>query len=94
MQALKEPEVQDAMRVLAKHGLGATRVHMHDEEGDMIPLGDSVVQLETDLKVSFVDQEDDRLQEATPVSWRWTPEGVQTTAYCQKNHGRCRVKLD
>ncbi|NBD95199.1 MAG: hypothetical protein GVY11_01825 [Gammaproteobacteria bacterium] len=90
-QAFQKPEVQEALKVLSQHGMGAMHIHMHNENGDLVPLQDGVVQLESDLEVSFVSVDDPRLKDATLVAWQHKEGEIVVTAYCQKNHGRCIV---
>ena len=86
------PELQNALKVLSQYGLGVVDIHMHNHEGDIVPLQDGMVQLENDLQVSFIDCNNPKLTDATPVGWQWKNGGVQTTMYCSKNHGRCIIK--
>lgn len=47
-QVLQNQEVQNALKVLSQPGLGAVDIHMHNDEGDIIPLKEGMVQLEKD----------------------------------------------
>ena len=84
-KTLEIPEVQDAIRILSRYNLGAVRVHMHDDAGAIVPLKDGLVQLENELKVSFVPEDSGELADAEPVAWAWKNGNIKTVAYC----GRC-----
>lgn len=90
-QTLQNQEVQGALKVLAQHGLGAMHIHAHDQNGDITPLPEGIVQWGNDLQVSFVSKDDPRLKEATPVASQWKNGKTVVTAYCTKNHGRCII---
>ena len=60
-------DLAHAMKVPARHGLGAHLTHAHDENGDIVGLPGGMVQLETDLKVSFVDTNDTPLHDVDVV---------------------------
>lgn len=69
-----EPEVQDALRVLGKYGLGVMLPHRHNEQDKMVPLPQDEIQSEERLKVTF------RKKEVTEpygviVGWRSGPSG-------------------
>jgi hypothetical protein len=80
-EAVQKPEVQALIRELAKYGLGAFMPHTHTPEG-FAPLPQDIVQLEGDLKVSFVPRNDDRLVGAAPVGWVWDETGARVAAAC------------
>lgn len=84
-ETLNIAEVQNAIRTLSQHGLGAYKVHMHDENGEMVPLRSGMVQLEKDLQVSFVPGNSIDLKDAEAVAWQWKENKIETVAYC----GRC-----
>ena len=64
-QILQNQEVQNALKILSNYGLGAVDIHMHDDDGDIIPLREGMVQLEKDLEASFVSSHEAELIEAT-----------------------------
>ena len=45
-QILQNQEVQNALKILSNYGLGAVDIHMNDDDGDIIPLREGMVQLE------------------------------------------------
>ncbi len=78
-----KPEVQKLIRELSHYGLGVFMPHMHTDNG-FEPLPSHMVQLEGDLKVSFVLDSDERLKGASPVGWVWDSERsrVATACFC------------
>ena len=79
--AVESVEVQDMIRRLAAYDLGVFMPHLHNEEG-FAPLPSDIVQLEGDLRVSFVNQNDSILSEAAPVGWIWNEEKSRVCAAC------------
>ncbi len=80
LAAIKTKEVQDLVKALSVFGLGVFLPHMHDEAtGAMVPLPEGIVQIEEDLKVSFVpaDQAGDH---TIPVAWRWDDKANMAVA--------------
>ena len=71
--AIEEPEVQEILQRLSKYGLGVFVPHMHTEEEEFAELPIGFVQVETNLKVSFLPE-----SEATgvPVGWRWNEKNM------------------
>lgn len=87
--ALRIPEVEQLLRQLAEYGLGVCVPHMHDPiTNEMVPLPPNMVQMEANLKVSFVERDkmDDR---QVPVAWLWDQElkTVRHCAVCQPPDG-------
>jgi len=80
--AIQEPEVKEMLQKLSKYGLGIFMPHMHPEEGGFLPLPKDTVQLEGDLKVSFVSSADPLLEEAVPVGWIWDENHAIAAVSC------------
>ena len=81
IEAVNEPKVQEMIKELSKYGLGVFMPHLHNEEG-FAPLPNDTVQLEADLKVSFVKRDDACLANATPADWIWDSEKAQVVMGC------------
>jgi hypothetical protein len=81
LEAVHDPKVQDMIRALSEYGLGVFLPHLHTDKG-FEPLPIDVVQLESDLKVEFVDRADHALQGATPVGWVWDAERAVVATAC------------
>lgn len=79
--SIELPEVQKMIEELSKHGLGVFMPHLHTPEG-FAPLPPDKVQLEGDLKVSFVDKNDPQVAKAMPVGWVWDKEGARVATAC------------
>ena len=85
-EAIHLPEVQEMLRRLSEHKLGIFMPHMHGEQtGELQPLPDGVMQVESGVTVSFQSTEGlagqtDRL---LPVGWCWRGGASQTVAACQ-----------
>ena len=86
--AVETPQVQAMIRELSKYGLGVFVPHMHREGAAFAPLPKGLVQLERDLKVSFVEADDPAILESIPVGWEW--DGVRArvcaSRYCQHDY--------
>jgi hypothetical protein len=84
MEAVELPEVLEIMQRLARFGLAIAVPHMHGEDGEFLPLPKGKVGLETDLQVSFRDDDDPEVQAALPVAWRcgWDGAKAAPTAKC------------
>ena len=81
--AIQNPEIQDAMKLLAKYNLGVFMPHKHNEEnGDFEILPQNIVQCEDDLQVSFLSRNDAEKLNTIPVGWMWQGEGVSASAVC------------
>lgn len=80
--AIQEPEVQEMIKRLSQYGLGVFMPHIHPDAGGFAPLPEGVVQLEGDLKVSFVKATDSVLEEAVPVGWVWDNDKAIAAARC------------
>ena len=85
--ATQLPEVEEAMQVLAKHGLGVFVPHMHGEQGDFIPLPKGKVIFESGLQITFEDDDSPMIENGEPIAWRWD-EDADVVARC----GYCHVQ--
>ena len=81
-RAVELPEVLELMKKLAEHGLGVFMPHIHPPEGGFAPLPAGTVQLEGNLKVSFVDESCEDLRSAIPVGWTWSEGKAKASASC------------
>jgi hypothetical protein len=72
--ATTSPEVVEAMKLLAKHGLGVCMPHAHDANGDFVELASGIVAYEEDLKVSFYPTGSTPTDKVIAVGWRWNTE--------------------
>ncbi len=79
--AVSKPEVQAMIRELEKYGLGVFLPHTHTPDG-FAPLPNDTVQLEGNLKVSFVKKDDPALVGASPVAWVWDSAEARVAAAC------------
>jgi len=73
-EAINLPEVQAMLRKLSAYNLGICMPHIHDEQtGQFMPLPKEVIQVETDLQVSFQSAEDvlNHQEFHLPVGWVW-----------------------
>lgn len=81
-----EPEVQEAMKVLGKYGLGITLPHGHDEQDKLIPLPYDEMQSEAQQQVSFIKKHQIN-PVAVIVGWRAGPNGeIDFTSECTWLH--------
>jgi hypothetical protein len=94
-EAVAKPEVQAMIKELGKYGLGVFIPHGHTDRGGFVPLPSNTVQLESNLKVSFVKKNDPVLKESTIVGWAWDKKKARIVAACacRGNHypGGCRT---
>ena len=81
IEAVNEPKVQEMIKELSKYGLGVFMPHLHTKEG-FAPLPIETVQLEADLKVSFVKRGEDSLKDAAPVGWVWDSNKAEVVMGC------------
>jgi hypothetical protein len=81
IEAVDIPEVQAMIKVLNNYGLGVFMPHIHTKNG-FEPLPRDKVQLEGDLKVSFVSADDPQVAEATPVGWVWDEQKARVATAC------------
>jgi hypothetical protein len=79
--SVHNPDVQAMIKELSKYGLGVFIPHMHTEQG-FAPLPSDVIQLESDLEVSFVKKDDPALSSATVVGWVWDADKSRVAAAC------------
>lgn len=81
--AINEPEVQEAMKILSKYGLAVSMPHMHSsDDGSLVPLPNDMVSFEVEGEkpdqrtVTFV-KRDQFLEEnlkTTAVAWIWNQD--------------------
>ena len=100
-EAIHFPEVQEMLRRLSEYQLGIFMPHKHDEEtGGFKALPDGVMQVESDLEVSFkpmqeVVSQGDRF---LPVGWVWRAGASSPALVCEmvwdesQGNGRREVK--
>jgi hypothetical protein len=81
IEAVRTPEVQTMIKALNRYGLGVFMPHIHTDKG-FEPLPRNKVQLEGDLKVSFVSPDDPNLVGASPVGWVWDEREARVAAAC------------
>lgn len=88
------PEVQAAMQMLAKYGLGINVPHMHDSNGGFEPLTDRTISFEQGLRVSFQNENQAEPDESIAVAWRWDEAAnqVQITGKCRFGGSGCVEK--
>ena len=88
--AIYLPEVQAMLRRLSEFKLGICMPHKHDEQtGEFQPLPDEVVQVESELEVSFqpadaIASQSDRF---LPVAWAWRSGASTPLAVCEMIRG-------
>ena len=85
-EAILLPEVQEMLRRLSEYKLGIFMPHMHGQHtGDLCPLPDDVMQVESGLEVSFQTTEEIELQadRFIPVGWLWRSGVATTLAVCK-----------
>ena len=85
-EAIHLPEVQEMLRRLSEYRLGIFMPHMHDEEtGEFQPLPDDVMQVESDLEVSFQPTSDitNQTDRFLPVGWLWRAGAATPSAACE-----------
>ncbi len=99
--AIQLPEVQDMLRRLSEHDLGIFMPHMHDElTGELRRLPDDVMQVESDLAVSFLPTAEIASQKDRflPVAWMWRAGALTPAAACEmvwddgQSHEECPAK--
>ena len=79
-EAIHLPEVQAMLQKLSTYNLGICMPHVHDDRtGDFLPRAKNVIQVETDLEVSFQPAQDvlDHPETHLPVGWVWQEEQAQ-----------------
>lgn len=79
--AVRTPEVIDMIKRLGEYGLGVFMPHLHTQNG-FEPLPSNIVQLESDLKIEFVERSSLEVQGAAPVGWVWDADKAIVTAAC------------
>jgi hypothetical protein len=81
--AINLPEVQEMMKKLATYNLGVFMPHQHNEQsGDFEELPVGVVQMENDLKISFLSTAASEAVKSLPVGWIWQKNGIKASATC------------
>jgi hypothetical protein len=86
IDAVATDEVQALIRELGKYGLGVFMPHIHTSDG-FAPMPSDTVQLEAELKVTFVRKNDPRLVGAAPVGWVWDESQARVAAICMCTGG-------
>ena len=81
IDAIHHPDVQHAMKLLGKHGLGVFLPHIHTDHG-MESLPKQMMQFEQGLRVSFVPTGTPALEQAIPVGWVWDNETATVAGKC------------
>jgi hypothetical protein len=84
--AIHLPEVQEMLCRLSEYNLGIFMPHMHDEQtGEFRPLPDTVMQVESGLKVSFQSTEEvaDQTDRFLPVGWCWRAGASTPVTVCE-----------
>ena len=79
-EAIHLPEVQAMLQKLSTYNLGICMPHVHDDRtGEFLPRAKNVIQVETDLEVSFQPAHDvlDHPETHLPVGWVWQEELAQ-----------------
>jgi hypothetical protein len=79
-EAIHLPEVQAMLQKLSTYNLGICMPHVHDDRtGEFLPRAKNVIQVETDLEVSFQPAQDvlDHPETHLPVGWVWREEQAQ-----------------
>ena len=85
-EAIHLPEVQEMLRRLSEYKLGICMPHTHDEQtGELQPLPDEVVQVESGLEVSFrpAGEIASRADRFLPVGWCWRAGASAPSAACE-----------
>lgn len=85
-EAIQKPEVVTLIKELSRYGLAVFVPHEHPPEGGFIPLEQNRVQYESGSRVSFVNRDDSRLNDAAEVGWRWGDNQVEVVAACHVPH--------
>jgi len=84
--ALQDPNVIELVKDLGSRGFGICIPHEHPPTGGFLPLAAHRVQYEQEQRVSFVDVDDQRLNTAVAIGWRWEDDGLRVTAACHVPH--------
>lgn len=85
--AIRLPEVQEMLRRLSEYNLGIYMPHMHEEKtGNFLPIPDDMVQVETELEVSFKTEGEIAAQPErfVQVGWIWRDGEVSSGAACKQ----------
>ena len=83
--AIHLPEVQEMLCRLSEFKLGIFMPHMHDDQtGEFLPLPENLIQVESDLEVSFQPTETitDQPNCFLPVGWVWRGGEAATVSAC------------
>jgi hypothetical protein len=79
-EAIHLPEVQAMLQKLSAYNLGICMPHVHDDRtGEFLPRPQDIIQVETDLEVSFQPAHVvlDHPETHLPVGWMWQDEQAQ-----------------
>jgi hypothetical protein len=85
-EAVQLPEIQAMLRRLSEYQLGIFMPHRHDEQtGEIQPLPDDVMQVESGLKVSFQPAEEiaSKADRFIAVGWFWRGGAPTPSAVCE-----------
>ncbi len=98
-EAIQLPEVQEMLRRLAEYRLGIFMPHTHEEHsGEFQPLPDDVIQVESDLAVSFWPTEEiaNHANRFIPTGWLWRAGASEPVAACEmvRQQGADGTELD
>lgn len=92
--AIRLPEVQAMLCRLSDYKLGIFMPHMHDDQtGEFLPLPENLMQVESDLEVSFQPTETitDQPNRFLPVGWVWRGGTSAAVSACvmawEEGHG-------
>ena len=84
--AMLLPEVKEMLFRLSEFNLGIFMPHMHDEQtGDIKPLPEDVMQVESGLEVSFKPMKEIESQTDlyVPVGWCWRAGALTPVSVCE-----------
>jgi len=88
--AISLPEVQQMIKRLSDFGLGVMLPHMHIDGEGLQPIPYDTIQMEDNLVVSFVKNDDKRLEGGYPVGWRWDTEKACVVGTCSCSGAPCK----
>ena len=87
--AVQLPEVKAMIEKLASYNLGVYSLHMHDKNGETVPLPEDVIVMEKDQKISFAQGDQcasgESRQMAAAVGWRYHSGAVQVFSRCNSS---------
>jgi hypothetical protein len=85
-EAIHLPDVQEMLRKLSEYKLGIFMPHVHDEQsGQFQPLPDDVMQVESNLGVTFQRTEEiaNQTDRFLPLGWFWRGGSSTISAACE-----------